>query len=406
MNEDRIEPFVPKQEGEPVRRHRHDVKKQIMTIVLLLIAGFAAQQIVAGIIMAGSIFTSGAFAKIVADAIAAGGVIDTQAIADALTKSMSSDVMGIASIVAALASVPLFLVLRGKKLFTNDITEKRDSMSTSLFIRLFIIAMGAQLVFSVLTSLLNSLLAPIGFDSTKLYETSVSMLMSPSGMVYVMLVGPIVEEIIFRGAILKSLVRFGGNFAIVMSSLFFALYHIITVQAIFAFFVGLIMGYIAHRYSVLWSILIHILINSVSTGLETFLPQTLLMIAFAALFVAGVILFILMRGRIRQQQNEGRPLVITLQAAPIINPAINVIGDVGDVGRSDVGGSEIGRSEVGNSDVGGSEVGGSEIDEPSPETANVSPKLFRIAFGTVSLIVYIVCVLIAGIAMMSGAISI
>jgi membrane protease YdiL (CAAX protease family) len=344
---------------DPVAAHRHDVKRQIMVIVLVLVGAFVIQQIVASTIVVVAMFTGGGMARLMQDVMVTGVVPDYQSMMDAMTGGsaggVSSGIMGVSSIAAVVCSLPIFLVLRGKKLFTRDITERRSPMGVSLFVRLFIIAMGAQLVFSVLTTGLNHLLEPLGFDSTAFYSSSMEMLKTPSGLLYVMLIGPVMEETIFRGAVMKSLERFGGNFAIVMSSLFFALYHIITVQAIFAFFVGLIMGYIAHRYSLLWSMLIHILINTISTLAEDLLPATASGILFLALFIAGVILFIVMRGLLKEQRQLGRPFVIAVGTAPA--------------------------------------------------QQTVEPKLFRIAFHTVSLIVYIICILIAGIALMSGLFS-
>jgi membrane protease YdiL (CAAX protease family) len=400
-----VKAFVPERLKGPVAQHRHDVKRQIMIVVLVLLGAFAIQMVVESIIMTAALFSSGFIEKIVSDTLASGGVPDTRAIMDSMTdgESPTANVIGITSLAAAICGLPIFLVLRGKKLFTRDITERRYPMSASLLIRLFIIAMGAQLVFSLLSAGLNSLLAPLGFDSTKLYEQSVNALSTPVGFVYIMLIGPICEEIMFRGAVLKSLERFGGNFAIVMSSLFFGLFHIFTIQAIFAFLVGLILGYIAHRYSVLWSIVVHILINTISTLAEDLLPKTAAGIVFVALFAGGVILFILMRGQLKEQRETGKPFVI--RPRPEIYPSY-VIGDAG-TGAPEwrtPEEEERFRNEFGRTVP----ESGQQRSVPTwerTEAVSLEPKLFRIAFSTISLDVYIVCVLIAGVVLMSGVIS-
>jgi hypothetical protein len=153
------------------------------------------------------------------------------------------------------------------------------------------------------------------------------LLQTPLGLLYICLIGPVIEEIVFRGAIMRSLERFGLNFSIVISSLIFGLFHLFTVQAVFAFFMGLILGYIASRYSIRWSILAHILINSVATGVDslgalgsaTAEPgpfaaigpfATVAGLIFLIFFFAGLALLIKERWRIAEQRAVGAPLRI------------------------------------------------------------------------------------------------
>jgi membrane protease YdiL (CAAX protease family) len=418
-----VKAFVPDRLRSPVAQHRHDLKRQIMIIVLVLLGALAIQMTVESIIMTVALFSSGFIDKIISDTLASGGMPDTQALIASMTDGASptANVLAITSLAATICGLPIFLVLRGKKLFTRDITERRDPMNASLLIRLFIIAMGAQLIFSLLSAGLNSLLAPLGFDSTKLYADSVKALSTPVGFVYILLIGPVCEEIMFRGAVMKSLERFGGNFAIVMSALFFGLFHVFTVQAIFAFLVGLILGYIAHRYSVLWSIVVHILLNTIATLLENSLSPSVLGFVFLALFVAAVILFILMRGQIKEQREAGKPFVIVPPHE--VYPSY-VIGDAGTGNPEWRSGEEAKETEryTGSPEWRTAEEAeryrnesgrtvpesGQERSVPTWERAEaevVDPKLFRIAFSTISLDVYIVCVLIAGVVLMSGVIS-
>ena len=84
---------------------------------------------------------------------------------------------------------------------------------------------------------------------------------------YVGLVGPILEEIVFRGVLLQSLAPYGRNFAIVTSALMFGLYHSDFSQGLFAFVVGLLLGYVGLEYSILWSIALHVFNNAVLGGL-------------------------------------------------------------------------------------------------------------------------------------------
>ncbi len=86
--------------------------------------------------------------------------------------------------------------------------------------------------------------------------------------------GPaVIEELLMRGAILQPLRRYGDAFAIIVSSLLFALLHGNALQGIFAFFAGLGMGYAVVLSGSLWpGIIIHFVNNALSVVLgEVFL---------------------------------------------------------------------------------------------------------------------------------------
>lgn len=84
------------------------------------------------------------------------------------------------------------------------------------------------------------------------------------------IVAPILEEIFFRGILLKDMsVSWGPRSAIFISSFLFALLHFNIIQAIPAFLMGIAMGYIYinTRRGLSTVILIHIINNLVSTVL-------------------------------------------------------------------------------------------------------------------------------------------
>ena len=76
-------------------------------------------------------------------------------------------------------------------------------------------------------------------------------------------IGPICEEIIFRGVILKEFLKsYSPKIAIFFSALIFGIIHFIPIQVMTAFFAGLILGYIYYKTRSLWiPIIMHILNN-------------------------------------------------------------------------------------------------------------------------------------------------
>ena len=66
-----------------------------------------------------------------------------------------------------------------------------------------------------------------------------------------------------RGVVLQSLRRYGERYALVVSSLIFALMHGNMTQAPFAFMLGLVIGRIVLETESMWTgILIHVINNS------------------------------------------------------------------------------------------------------------------------------------------------
>jgi membrane protease YdiL (CAAX protease family) len=87
-------------------------------------------------------------------------------------------------------------------------------------------------------------------------------------MLTMAVVPAITEELLMRGMIMQPLRRFGNGFALVCSSILFALLHQNMTQAPMAFFAGLALGWASIKTGALWApILIHFWNNAVSVGL-------------------------------------------------------------------------------------------------------------------------------------------
>lgn len=96
-------------------------------------------------------------------------------------------------------------------------------------------------------------------------------------MVCVCLLAPVGEELIFRGLSLRIFRKaIPWHAAVIAQALLFGIYHMNLVQGVYATLLGLILGYTAYRYgSVLPGMLLHIVINSSSYGLNFILPASI-----------------------------------------------------------------------------------------------------------------------------------
>lgn len=107
------------------------------------------------------------------------------------------------------------------------------------------------------------------------------MFKSSYGLLIVLLVciiAPIVEEIVYRGAMLKGLekLKIHPTVALIISSLIFGFIHVLTAgdyaQVFPYIFMGLVLGYVYQKTkSIVASICVHMLINTISTSLQFFL---------------------------------------------------------------------------------------------------------------------------------------
>lgn len=265
-----IKPMQEEQNGQqspqPTKKElRHD----ILTICLALGAYIISINVLVVIIAAIAVAINPDVQKMIINMIQSGGGSLTSITGNAgylnAVSQVVADVMGPAYIISAVVSVLWMLIIRKKKLFTTDITTIGQKVKPLVIAKILVLIWGVQFVSSMINIILNPALENAGMSLTDAMQQSMGMLFAtPMGIAAAVFVLPVIEEIIFRGAIMRKLEKYGTNFAIIVSSLLFAIYHMIWLQAFFAFFVGLLLAYTAKRFSIKWSMLLHILNNGIA----------------------------------------------------------------------------------------------------------------------------------------------
>lgn len=154
---------------------------------------------------------------------------------------------------------------------------------------LFSIILILNLLISLCTPAIEHALRLVGIG---LREVTINTASPLSLTLYVCIVAPIVEELIYRGVILRKLLPYGTHLAIVLLAVCFALMHHNFYQGLSAVLGGLVYGFVALRYSLAASICLHIAKNTVSTvlpllekGGELGAWATLLLFFIAGVFV-------------------------------------------------------------------------------------------------------------------------
>jgi membrane protease YdiL (CAAX protease family) len=122
---------------------------------------------------------------------------------------------------------------------------------------------------------------------------------------------PIAEELLCRGVAMRPLVKYGKRFAVLMSAFFFGLMHCNIVQTPFAFVVGLVLGYVAVEYNILWAMVLHMINNMVIGDLPNRLlgnevGNTITGLLIWVFSIAGLIVLIRRRHEIRRYIDENR----------------------------------------------------------------------------------------------------
>ena len=166
--------------------------------------------------------------------------------------------------IATIAQIP---ALRGEKpvIISNDGNLAR-------YIRCILLGISSSLFFNVLLSLTGFTGSSDSYE--KIAEKQFALPLS-LGIILYGLVAPIAEEVVFRGLVYNRLRRNGLNtmIAILISSLFFGLYHFNVVQAVYGTLMGLLIVWIYERYGgFIYPVIIHVSANIViyiisSTGL-------------------------------------------------------------------------------------------------------------------------------------------
>ena len=119
----------------------------------------------------------------------------------------------------------------------------------------------SELWFDIANTFLSNV--PIFSGSLESFDNAFASLDSESyiwTLIAVIIAGPIVEELLFRGLLIKTISKIlPESFAVIISAILFGVWHGILVQAIYTAIMGLIVGYVYIKTkSIIYPIIIHV----------------------------------------------------------------------------------------------------------------------------------------------------
>ena len=159
-----------------------------------------------------------------------------------------------------IASLPVFYLIVRKMRSTVRVKEK---MKVSEFFILFVIAEALMTLGNMIGTYLNMIIgAFLGKDINN--ATSELIEKSPVWLIILVavVIGPIVEELIFRKFLMDKLGMYGDRIAIVVSAVSFGIFHGNLYQLFYATLLGFLLAYMYSKTSNIWyPIAMHMLIN-------------------------------------------------------------------------------------------------------------------------------------------------
>ena len=206
----------------------------------------------------------------------------------------------------------LMLLWKKKEFCFHTIWQTNGSMTPGKFFAILSIFLGGQLVYSVLLSVFEWAFNLVGLTLTETAEQVSGASDTFSMFLYVGLFAPVAEEILFRGLLLRMLRPYGKRFAILATAFLFAMFHGNFVQSPYAFVIGLVLGYVAVEYSMVWAMVLHMINNMLVSDalmrvcdlLPPWMGELIFTLLLLGTAIAGVVILICKRREIAQYRRE------------------------------------------------------------------------------------------------------
>lgn len=178
-------------------------------------------------------------------------------------------------------------------------------MTPVVFLLAIMLILGASDVYTfILEPALDWLSGLFDFQPSTAMDSIDASMGTLAMVLYAGFFGPIMEELLFRGLVMPALAKYGKVFSIVTSAVLFGFFHTDLLQGAYAILVGLVLGYIAAEYGLVWSIALHITNNFVFSDLFsrllTVMPENAQNIVGFGLYILvglGSLLYLVLRFR-------------------------------------------------------------------------------------------------------------
>ena len=157
-------------------------------------------------------------------------------------------------------------IIVGIKLLRLDFKPlaTRDGFNGGTMFKLITLSLGLQTAASMIATIITSILKMFGLEAPTADLSATTSL--PANLLmyfYACLLGPVLEELLYRGVLLQSMRKYNEKFAIFLSAVIFGLMHENYQQFILGFLVGIPLAVVTIKSgSIIPAIFTHIIMNT------------------------------------------------------------------------------------------------------------------------------------------------
>lgn len=217
-------------------------------------------------------------------------------------------------VIYALITIAIFGMWYYARYEGNFLPSPKKTFNPMMIVAIVILVPGTQFAANFIANLTGYIRPDWLQQYNKLFETSGITDTTFVTVLYSVILAPICEELIFRGVTMRC-ARKALPFALanLMQAALFGLFHLNWIQGIYAFALGIVLGYVCERGgSIYYSMGLHLLFNLWGT-LSGFFPDpgnsvVVFVIVIAVTIVSLVVGFVLFnKGRRKRIVNQSLP---------------------------------------------------------------------------------------------------
>lgn len=188
----------------------------------------------------------------------------------------------------------------------------KQMWNPKLLIGMVLMGIALQLIISMCLNVIYPLLPQ---STVSQYSDVIETLIGGNAVLSIIVtvvLAPVAEEFLFRGVALqkaKKIMPF--LWANILQALLFGIYHGNIIQGVYAFFLGILLGYVAEQFHSIWaSILLHACVNG-SAQLLSLLPEQVTERLAGVLVLALVgLLFLILAGKLLKKAETELPELV------------------------------------------------------------------------------------------------
>lgn len=223
------------------------------------------------------------------------GISEAELFVSIEAQLLNPDFLMIVTAIATASTLLLGAIWYKKHQPKEDVSLKEVSNGT-LFLSLALMGVALQFLISICLNIIYPLLPQTLIEQ---YDALMETLLGGNvwlSLFVTVILAPLAEELLFRGVTMRKAEKImpfiGAN---ILQAILFGIYHGNLIQGMYAFAIGLILGFVAEYFHSIWaSIVLHAFVNG-SAELLSHLPESIVgtIYGVVGMAVVGVLFFMI-----------------------------------------------------------------------------------------------------------------